>query len=140
MIPIVKIPRSIPITPTQSAFSRWFWEGLAQGWFETTKCNACGKISFPPRPHCIACGSPDFSRISLSGRGTLYSRTRVHMTPTRLIPLAPLSLGIIDLEEGVRLACTLLDKNELVEIGDTIQICTMKFVDGVLFGAQKREE
>jgi uncharacterized OB-fold protein len=139
MIPIVKIPRPIPIAPVQSAFSRWFWEGLSQGWFETTKCNACEKISFPPRPNCNACGSADFSRVALSGRGVLYSRTRVHMTPTRLIPLAPLSLGIVDLQEGVRLACTLLDRDGLLAIGDPVQICSMKFVDGVLFGARKRE-
>ncbi|MDG1906618.1 MAG: OB-fold domain-containing protein [Arenicella sp.] len=136
MIPIVKIPRKIPIMPRRSAFTRWFWERLEQGVLETTECEACGKISFPPKQICPRCHSDQFLFKELSGRGVVYTRTRVHMTPTRLIPLAPLSVGIVDLEEGVRVACTFLDRKVSLEIGDRIQMVSMKFKDGVLFGAQ----
>lgn len=136
MIPVIKIPRKIPIAPRRSAFTRWFWERLEQGVFETTECEACRKISFPPKQVCPRCHSDQFLFKELSGRGVVYTRTRVHMTPTRLIPLAPLSVGIVDLEEGVRVACTLLDRKVPLQIGDEIQMVSMKFKDGVLFGAQ----
>ncbi len=136
MIPIIKIPRKIPIAPRRSAFTRWFWESLEQGVFETTICEQCEKISFPPKQHCPRCHSSNYRFHELSGKGVLYTRTRVHMTPTRLIPLAPLSVGVIDLEEGVRIACTLLDRETPLEIGDSIQMVSMRFSDGVLFGAR----
>ena len=138
MIPIMKIPRKIPIKPTRTAFTRWFWESLEQGVFETTQCEDCGKISFPPRAICSRCQSSNYIFKELSGRGEVYTRTVVHMTPTRLIPLAPLSVGIIDLEEGVRISCALLDREKALRIGDPVQITAMRFKDGVLFGAKAR--
>lgn len=140
MIPVIKIPRPIPIPPRQSAFSRWFWESLAGGRLETTQCGECQRLSFPPREICSSCLSSEYHFVELSGKGRLYSRTRVHMVPTRLIPIAPLSLGVVDLEEGLRIVCTLLDREKALEIDAPVQICTMKFTDGVLFGATKREE
>ena len=139
MIPIIKIPRPIPIQPRQSAFTRWFWDNLSMGHFETTQCASCERLSFPPRELCPTCLSPDYRFVELSGRGHLYTRTYVHMVPTRLIPIAPLSLGLVDLEEGLRIACTLLDRGEPLKIDDAIQMCCMKFNDGVLFGAAKGE-
>lgn len=138
MIPVMKIPRKIPIKPTRTSFTRWFWESLEQGVFETTQCEDCGKISFPPLAICSRCHSSNYLFKELSGRAVLYTRTVVHMTPTRLIPLAPLSVGIVDLEEGVRISCTLLDRGAPLEIGDPVQITAMKFKDGVLFGAKAR--
>lgn len=140
MIPIVRIPCNIPIPPRRSGFDRWFWEALERGALETTRCEDCGKISFPPRKDCPNCGSQKYRFFELSGRGALYSRTMVRMTPTRLVPLAPLSVGIVDLEEGVRIACALLDRNAPLKIGDEIQMAAMKFNDGVLFGALAASE
>ena len=137
-IPIVDIPRKIPVAPRRSGFTRWFWEGLEQGVFETTQCEACEKVSWPPVKVCARCGSDKYKFFELSGRGELYSRTMVRMVPTRMIPIAPLSIGIVDLEEGVRISCALLDRASPLAIGDSVQIAAMKFADGVLFGAQKR--
>lgn len=140
MIPVVRIPRDMPIPPRRSGFARWFWEGLEQGVFETTQCEDCGKIAFPPRKDCSRCGAQNYRLFELSGRGILYSRTMVRMTPTRLVPLAPLSVGVVDLDEGVRIACALLDRDAPLKIGSRIQIASMKFNDGVLFGAQSAGE
>jgi len=140
MIPVVRIPRNIPVAPRRSGFARWFWEGLEQGVFETTGCEGCGKISFPPRKDCPKCGSQNYRFHELSGKGVLYSRTLVRMTPTSLIPLAPLSLGVVDLDEGVRVACALLDRKTPLKIGERVQIAAMRFNDGVLFGAQSADD
>lgn len=140
MIPIIKIPRPVPIPPRQSGFSRWFWDSLSQGRFETTQCQSCARLSFPPREVCPDCMGDRYKFIELSGRGVVYTRTLIHMVPTRLIPIAPLSLGLVDLEEGLRIACTLIDRDQRLEIGSLVQISTMKFTDGVLFGAALRRE
>lgn len=140
MIPVIRISRDIPVPPRRSGFARWFWEGLENGVFETTQCEGCGKVSFPPVKDCPRCGSQRYRFYELSGRGVLYSRTMVRMTPTSLIPLAPLSLGIVDLEEGVRVACALLDRKTPLKIGQQVQISTMKFNDGALFGAQSADD
>lgn len=136
MIPIIKIPVKIPIAPRRSGFDRWFWESLERGIFETTHCSNCARISFPPRKHCPDCHNSEYELFELRGSGVLYTRTTVRMVPTRLIPFAPLSLGVVDLDEGVRVACALRDRDKPLRIGDRIQMVAMKFDDGVLFAAQ----
>jgi uncharacterized protein len=63
-----------------------------------TRCSACETVYFPPRKYCVSCGSnPETEQLELSGKGTLYSFTNVHLGA-----IAPAGVGYVDLEEGVR--------------------------------------
>ncbi len=95
-------PRSYP--PRQTEFTRHFWGVLNEGRFETTRCDDCGRPSFPPKPFCPHCWSRNVAWIELSGRGKLYAQTVVHAAPSVFRDEAPYRVGIVDLEEGVRIA------------------------------------
>lgn len=108
------IPRSGPraYPPRQSAFTRIFWDGLSQGKFLTTRCDDCGKFSFPPKPLCPHCWSKSVHWGELSGQGVLYSYTVVHAAPATFAADVPYRLCIVDLKEGLRLAAGLVGQAE----------------------------
>jgi uncharacterized protein len=86
------------------------------------RCTGCGRLFFPPSPRCSACGSFDISHQVASGHGTLYSFTVVHhpQVPGFRYPLV---VGLVELDEGVRMVADLAGvRPEQVEIGMPVQI------------------
>jgi uncharacterized OB-fold protein len=110
------LPRPLPTaTPTSAPF----WAGLREGVVRIQRCDDCERFVFYPRSHCPHCLSPELIWRSVSGRGTLHTFT-VTMTPTA--PMfaddVPQQLAIVELDEGVRLASTLVDvEPEAIEVG-----------------------
>jgi uncharacterized OB-fold protein len=124
-----------PLAPRPSDFSRPFWESLAAGRLATTRCTACARLSFPPRAFCPACGSEKHAWAELSGRGRLYSRTRIHAAGGPFAWLVPYSIGIVDLDEGVRLMTRLLSSASDLALDSPVQLAVLRHTDGVLFVA-----
>lgn len=123
--------------PRVSAFTQPFWEGLAQGRWQTTCCDACGRQTFPPRPICPHCWSDKVRWSPLSARGTLYSWTRIHAAPAVFASEAPYAVGIVDLDAGIRLACRLLDSTEANwKPGMAVEMAVLQYEDGPLFAAR----
>ncbi|WP_424138324.1 Zn-ribbon domain-containing OB-fold protein [Roseomonas chloroacetimidivorans] len=120
--------------PRVTAHTRRFWEGLAEGRLETTRCTSCGQFSFPPKPVCPHCWSCTVEWKPLSGRGRLYAATTIHAAPAVFRAEAPYHVAIVDLEEGLRLATRLLD--EAIPALDTpVRIVALVYEDGPLFAA-----
>ena len=63
-------------------------------------CESCGIEFFPCYPVCPSCMSEDVSKKPMPTRGTLYAFTRLHVGPPKW--RKPLTLGYVDLENGVR--------------------------------------
>ncbi len=122
-----------PLPAIASAFSKRFWEKLAEGVLETTRCGACGDIRFPPRQTCSACGATQAEWTSLAPGGVVYSRTRIHAGLPQFP--APLDVAIIDLDDDVRLVCSLLDY-DACPIGTRVEIISLIYEDGPLFAAR----
>lgn len=134
-LPLLDIDAPRPMAPRISAFTRYFWDALAEGRFVTTRCRSCDRISFPPRaicPHCWA-GEPDWAEMS--GAGRLYSYTVNHVPPRAFARHAPYAIGIVELREGVRLLCS-LHGAEALQIGMAMQMIVLRHTDGPLFGAR----
>lgn len=129
-----------PLAPRASDFSRSFWDALAKGVLVTTRCTACTRPSFPPRPNCPACGSDRHEWFELSGRGSLYSRTRIHAAGGPFAWLAPYSVGIIDLDEGVRLLTRLLPSASCLPLDSAVRLVVLRHSDGPLFAAVAADE
>ncbi len=72
-------------------------------------CNSCGTYSFPPRHVCRKCHGRDTQPFNFKGKGTLYSFTTIYQAPDRFDDVAPYAVGLIDLEEGVRITAQLTD-------------------------------
>ena len=128
-------PRAYP--PRVSAFTQTFWNGLAEGKWQTTCCQACGKFTFPPKKVCPHCWSQDMAWKPLSHKGTLYSWTRVHAAPKVFEPEAPYALCVVDLDLGLRVATRLIDHHgKPFECGMSVALVVLKYQDGPMLGTR----
>ena len=135
-LPEVRMQGNRPVAPRVSAFTRPFWDALAQGRLQTTGCNQCAALNFPPRNLCRACWSREVRWVDLTPTGTLYSFTRVHVVPGAFSADAPYTIGIIDLERGPRLMCRLVGPVEASDLDHAVQMLVLRYDDGPLFGAR----
>ena len=64
-----------------SAFTKPFWDALAEGRLLTTRGRTSGRLTFPPKPFCPYDWGREVEWVELSGRGKLYSQTVIHAVP-----------------------------------------------------------
>ncbi len=85
------------------------------------KCKNCGRIYFPARLVCPDCGSKDIETIRLSGQGQLETYTIIRVAPSGFGDLAPFAVGIVKMDEGVRVMGQVVDCDpEALKIGDRL--------------------
>lgn len=75
-----------------------------------SKCKCCGKIDFPAKSFCTSCISEDVEVIRLKGKGILHTYTVTQVPTGHYLP--PHAIGLIDLEEGVRITAQLAKQPE----------------------------
>jgi hypothetical protein len=86
------------------ATTKCFWAGCAEGEIRYQHCPACDSAQFFPRPFCAKCGHGAPAWRASAGLGTVYSLTRIVRAPTpEYRALAPYSILLVDLDEGVRI-------------------------------------
>jgi uncharacterized OB-fold protein len=98
--------------------AREFYRRLAEGELATTGCDACALLSFPPRQRCPRCSHATSWR-SLARRGRVYAFTQQERG---LRFLAPDTIGIVELEEGVRVFGVFDDPFERLAIGLPVEV------------------
>jgi uncharacterized protein len=126
----IDVPGPRPWPPRVSAFTRPFWEALAEGRLTTTRGRTSGRLTFPPRPFCPYDWGDEVEWVDLSGYGRLYAQTFIHAAPAAFAREAPLHNGIVDLDEGVRVAARILGQAAL----DAAMECVvLRYADGPLF-------
>ncbi|RAR59270.1 hypothetical protein C7401_111120 [Paraburkholderia unamae] len=135
MLDTIVIDQPRAYAPRVTAFTRPFWDALRDGQLRTTRCEACSAYTFPPKPFCPHCWSRDVRWTELSGRGTLYSATTVHAAPAAFRELAPYRVGIVDLEEGPRIAVALWGDGPFA-LDSPVEIVVLDHADGPLFAAR----
>lgn len=108
------------------------------------RCLDCGQLSFPPRLVCRKCRSRNSETYDFIGKGKLYSYTTIFQAPDRFDHIAPYMVGLIDLEEGVRVTAQLTDVHpDSVEIGMNLEMVIRQiYEDGpkgpILYGYKFR--
>ena len=104
---------------------------LKDGRLMGSRCKACGLTSFPPRADCPACMSGEFDLQEISGRGTVYTYTRIDAAPSGFEDVAPYTIAVVDLEEGGRLLGWLGESiaPDEVAIGMPVQVVPRLFED-----------
>lgn len=80
-----------------------FYKFMQQKKLMAGKCRKCGKTHLPPRPLCDNCFSQEFDWNEISGIGKLLTYTIIHVAPVQFQALAPYAVGIVELENGLRL-------------------------------------
>jgi uncharacterized OB-fold protein len=136
-LPIIPVARARAYPPRVSAFTKVFWEGLADGQWQTTRCEACGKFTFPPKKICPHCWSDRMRWAELDDHGVLYSWTRVHAAPQAFADETPYALGIVDLDIGLRIATRLVEMEGVALVpGITMRVVVLKYEDGPLLACR----
>ena len=101
--PAAKPTRLDPIVTPDAQF---FWDGADRGELLAQRCTGCSQFHHPPRPMCPDCFSVKQEEVKLSGRGTVYTWIRPHH-PAPFGFSEPITVALIDLEEGIRLVSNL---------------------------------
>ncbi|WP_420639173.1 FAS1-like dehydratase domain-containing protein [Candidatus Poriferisocius sp.] len=94
--------------PSRNQDTDFFWEGSRVGELRIQQCLRCGQLQHPPGVRCPACGSTETGYAVVSGKGTLYSYVVAHHPRVPAFDY-PLSIGLVELDEGVRLVSNITD-------------------------------
>ncbi len=113
--------RSKIIRPVRNQDTDFFWEGTRQSELRVQKCNACGELRHPPGPVCPTCHAMDRGYVVASGRGTIFSFL-VHHAPQMPGRELPVTIALVELEEGVRFVADVRGNPEDLAIGDAVAV------------------
>jgi uncharacterized protein len=100
------------------ATAREFYARLGRGELATTRCSSCARFRFPPRSRCAGCGGAT-SWEPLSGRGSVYAFTQQERGLAFTVPDV---IGIVELEEGVRVFGVFEQPLERLSIGAPVEV------------------
>ncbi len=90
-------------------------------------CPHCDAKIFPPRDVCPSCGGEAKTAYAFSGRGQVYSYTRMAEGPAGFDENAPYTVALIKLEEGPLVTAQLTDLGDHpVEIGMPVEMVTRR--------------
>jgi uncharacterized OB-fold protein len=98
-----------------------FYKFLSEGKLMAGKCTHCGKIHLPPRPLCDRCFHQTFTWLEIAGTGKLVTYTVIHVAPEQFQHMAPYAVGIVELENGLKLPGMITGTKQL-QIGMTLTI------------------
>ncbi|MGO8797994.1 MAG: Zn-ribbon domain-containing OB-fold protein [Roseiarcus sp.] len=99
--------------PTITALSAPFWKAAQEGRLVLQRCESCGRPVFYPRGHCPHCWGRELTWREASGRGRLKSHSTVHRPGhPGWLPIAPFTVGLIELEEGPTMLSFILEDGE----------------------------
>jgi uncharacterized OB-fold protein len=99
-----------PLVPVSDARSAPFFDATRAGKLVLQRCRGCGTWLHPVRARCPECSGTEIEWAQASGRGRLYSHGRLHRAyHPDLERRLPVTLAVVDLEEGVRLSSRLVD-------------------------------
>lgn len=126
-------PRPLP-TPTN--ITQPFWDAVKQKRFMLQYDPEAGKYQFYPRGISLFTGKRNLEWREASGGGTLFSYTETHIPTPGFEDLAPYLIGLVELDEGVRVMsllhnCTADD----VEIGMRVRLCWDELTEGYSYFA-----
>ena len=90
-------PRPVPKPDEVTAF---FWDAAGAGRLELQRCGCCELYQYPPDVACVHCQGTDLTPAPVSGRGSLYSYTRVDRAfHAGFAEKLPYVIGLVELEE-----------------------------------------
>lgn len=101
-----------------------YWREIPQRYrYEAAKCTGCGAVHFPPRLICRECKNRKFEKVVLSGKGKVETFTVIRVAPSEYTDEAPYPIGIIELDDGVKIQCQIADcPAEEIRIGMPVRI------------------
>jgi uncharacterized protein len=126
-------PRPLPKpTPATQAF----WDGAKKGKLMLQWDPTARKYQFWPRANSVRTGKRNLEWKPTSGKGALYSFTITHVPTPGFEARAPYVIGMIELDEGVRIIANLINiEIDEVEIGMRMKVAWEKLSDDITYFA-----
>jgi hypothetical protein len=126
------VDRSRTVRPVVNRDNAFFFEGTRLGELRIRRCNSCGTLRHPPGPVCPSCHGTDQGHVVASGRGTVHSWV-VHHAPQLPGKRLPLTIALVELEEGVRMVGAL--QGDAAEIGMPVEVAYDEIDDELTLAA-----
>ena len=100
-----------------------FFEGAAAGKLMLQRCASCRRWQHPVRSRCPECAGTEIEWARASGRGTVFSHGRLWRAshPSQEDAL-PVTLVVVDLDEGVRMSAKLVGASDSVSAGQRVRV------------------
>ncbi|MCF8142864.1 MAG: Zn-ribbon domain-containing OB-fold protein [Deltaproteobacteria bacterium] len=96
--------------PKPTPWSMPFWQGCKEKKLLVQRCRECEKYIFYPKLFCPFCLSQELSWVEARGKGKIYSFTVVYSyQPTEFSDDVPYIIGVIELDEGVRMMSNVVE-------------------------------
>jgi len=101
-----------------------YWREIPQRYrLEAAKCKGCGVVAFPPRQVCPDCKGRTFETVTLADAGKILTYTIIRVPPHPFADQAPYAVGIVELDDGVRLTGQIVDCSfEDLKVGQRVKI------------------
>lgn len=107
-----------------------FLTSLKESKIETTKCNKCGTIQWPPRSVCAKCLSLDLSWTALptTGKIVAFSKSYVGLIEGEEPPIL---VAALELDNGLRLLARISNARfEDLKVGARVKLAKTALVNG----------
>src|SRR2546422_2741946 len=100
-----------------------FYKAVSQRKLMAVRCVRCRHLMVPPRQICSECGSSTGEWVQLGTKGKLVTYTVVHVAPPQFKHITPYAVGIVDIEEGVKLPSIIrTSRLESLKIGMELEV------------------
>ena len=116
--------------PSSNSSTDWFWDACNNNELRIQSCSKCENLQHPPAVRCLACGSASLGSIVASGKGKIHSWAVAHYPQAPAFDY-PLIVGLVELEEGVRLVSNITGvQPEELEIDMPVEVHWLEVEDG----------
>ena len=89
---------------------------------EVSRCDACGAVHAGRPSQCDACGGLALSVHQLEGRGRLVTWTVVRRPPDAFADQGPMTIGLVDIDNGPRLTARLPELSAATALGARVRV------------------
>lgn len=116
---------SKPRPDVNDAAAAPYWEAAARHELMLPRCDGNGLVFFPPREFCPGCWSDDLSWQPMSGGGTVWTFTEVHVAfyDDTWADDVPYVVAVIELDEGPHLLANIVEPDtDRLAIGDRVEV------------------
>lgn len=129
----VKAARPLPKTGLYIDTTE-FWDGARQGKLMLQFCTDTQRFQHFPRPVSVFTGRKSLEWRETSGRGKVYSWTVTRSPWPGHEARVPYICAYVELDEGVRFLCNLVDCNEdEITIGMPVEVKWDRLTDDIAF-------
>lgn len=129
---LAAVPVALRPRPNLTLDNAFYFETARERRLLIQRCTGCGRLRHPPTAACAYCGALGWDTVQSCGYGTLFTYTVIDAPVVP--PFKPGHIvGLIELEEGVRVVAELVDAGrEEVAIGMPLEVAFLQCDPGLV--------